>query len=70
MNTYDWELIEHDDGWTVRQDRKVWIDQLTLDEAMDYVERRRNPNDKVFTETTQHDREDVTRNLRRRRARV
>lgn len=66
---YDWELIEHDDGWAVRQNRRVWIDQLDLDEAVDYVERRRKPDEKVFTETTQREREDITRRLRKARVR-
>lgn len=68
--TYDWELIERKDGWEVRQNRRVWIDRLDYDEAVDYAERRRKPDEKVFTENLDGGREDITRRLRRPRVRA
>lgn len=70
MKTYDWHLIEREDGWEVSQDRKVWIDQLTQAEATDYVERRRNPSDSVVVRHLDGETHDITRSLRRVRQRA
>lgn len=70
MRPHDWRLLELDDGWQVSQDRRVLIDQLTEDEARDYVERRRKPDEQVFAEGADGRWAEITESLRKNRRRT
>lgn len=65
-------VTEQSDGWEVSQDRRVLIDRLDHDEAIDYVERRRKPDESVVLVRKDGREQDITRDLRinRRRGRV
>lgn len=64
--TYDIAIIEQPDGvWDVVQDRRVLIGYLTEDEARDWVERRRKPDERVHRFDKAGNEREITRELRR-----
>lgn len=66
---HDWRLQQDTDGWAVVQDRRTFIDQLDEDEAIDYAERRRKPDEAVILVRSDGREQDITRDLRRVRSR-
>lgn len=63
--TYDIALMEQDSGeFDVVQDRRVLISDLEYHLAVDYVERRRKPDEKVTVHYLTGQVEDITKSLR------